>query len=137
MDDKMDDDSKEKLNKHTSEISKEKKVVKKVIAQNKTTNVLKSNPKTTSQLLPKSSQIKSSTTPIKSKVSTFRASSAMESRKDTTMRKPLGGVNTTRKTTGTLIQPNKGSEIKKPGQTERRPISGISKPLTKSSALQI
>jgi len=137
MDDKMDDDSKEKLNKNTSEISKEKKVVKKVIAQNKTVNVLKSNPKTTSQVLPKSSQIKSTTTPIKSKVSTFRASSAMESRKDTTMRKPLGGVNTTRKTTGTLNQPNKGSEIKKPGQTERRPISGISKPLTKSSALQI
>ena len=43
MDDKMDDDSKEKLNKNKSEISKGTKIVKKTIAQNKTYNILISN----------------------------------------------------------------------------------------------
>eukprot|EP00090_Calanus_glacialis_P003190 TRINITY_DN12342_c0_g1_i2.p1 TRINITY_DN12342_c0_g1~~TRINITY_DN12342_c0_g1_i2.p1 ORF type:complete len:601 (-),score=144.37 TRINITY_DN12342_c0_g1_i2:513-2315(-) len=136
MDDKMADDLKEKTSADTSKISKETKVVKKVTAaQNKTTNVLKSNPRTTLQASPKSSQPKFSATPTKSKFTTSRASSATEGRKETTVRRPLSGVNTTRKTKESPNQP-KSNEIKKTAQTERKPISGISKPLAKSSTLQ-
>ena len=78
----MADDLKEKTSEDTSKISKETKVVKKVTAaQNKTTNVLKSNHGTTSQASPKSSQPKFSATPTKSKLSTSRASSVIEGRK--------------------------------------------------------
>jgi len=131
MDEKSADGLKEKLDENSKKISKETTVVKKTKAQDRTTNVLKSSPspRTTSKVLPKSSQTKASTTPIKPKVNTGRVPSG------TTTRKPLTGGNTTRRTKEN-ISDTKTNEIKKPTQSDRRPISGISKPATKSNILQ-
>jgi len=132
MDERETDGLKEKLDKNVKKISKETTVVKKANAQNKATDVLKSSPspRTTSKVLPKSSQTKTSTTPIKPKVNTgSRVSSG------TTTRKPLAGGN---KTSGTKenLSETKPNEIKKPSPNVRRPISGISKPAPKSNILQ-
>ena len=129
MDERETDGLKEKLDKNVKKISKETTVVKKSNAQSKATDVLKSSPRTTSKVLPKSSQTKTSTTPIKPKVNTGRVSSA------TITRKPLAGGN---KTSGTKenLSETKPNEIKKPSPSDRRPISGISKPAPKSNILQ-
>eukprot|EP00092_Neocalanus_flemingeri_P029488 GFUD01032018.1.p1 GENE.GFUD01032018.1~~GFUD01032018.1.p1 ORF type:complete len:595 (-),score=152.26 GFUD01032018.1:267-2051(-) len=135
MDDKMADDlKKDKQREESLKISKETKVVKKVPAQNRPTNVTKTNPRITSKVLPKSSQLKSNQT----KFNQPRASSASEpsGRKELSIRRPLTGENSMRKTKECPNQAH-SNDIKKKAPAERRPISGISKStVAKASTLQ-